>query len=81
MEAIALSSREQSIGLVEINTAMNGMDQDTQQNAAMVEESNAASAVLAGQANRLRELVSVFKVTVDDRNEPSTALRLVGGRR
>ncbi|WP_354669145.1 HAMP domain-containing methyl-accepting chemotaxis protein [Rhizobium sp. S163] len=81
MEAIALSSREQSIGLVEINTAMNGMDQDTQQNAAMVEESNAASAVLAGEANRLRELVSVFKVTVDDRNEPSTALRLVGGRR
>ncbi len=79
MEAIALSSREQSIGLVEINTAMNGMDQDTQQNAAMVEESNAASAVLAGEANRLRELVSVFRVASEQQAE--TGLRLVAGRR
>lgn len=81
MEAIALSSREQSIGLAEINTAMNGMDQDTQQNAAMVEESNAASAVLAGEANRLRELVSVFTVNADHGRERSTELRLVGGGR
>ena len=79
MEAIALSSREQSIGLVEINTAMNGMDQDTQQNAAMVEESNAASAVLAGEASRLRDLVSVFRVTAASEDEPATRLRLVGG--
>ncbi|MDM9626929.1 methyl-accepting chemotaxis protein [Rhizobium sp. S152] len=67
MEAIALSTREQRVGLVEINTAVNGMDQDTQQNAAMVEESNAASAVLAGEATRLRELLSVFRIQADSR--------------
>ncbi|MCF6371387.1 methyl-accepting chemotaxis protein, partial [Rhizobium halophilum] len=41
MDAIATSSREQSVGLSEVNTAVNQMDQVTQQNAAMVEEANA----------------------------------------
>ena len=60
MEAIALSAREQSVGLTEINTAVNQMDQTTQQNAAMVEQTNAASATLVEQANRLRRLISGF---------------------
>ena len=34
------------------------MDQVTQQNAAMVEETNAASATLANEASRLRELIA-----------------------
>ncbi|MGO8658239.1 methyl-accepting chemotaxis protein, partial [Rhizobium ruizarguesonis] len=39
MDAIAVSAREQSTGLAEVNTAVNSMDQVTQQNAAMVEQS------------------------------------------
>ncbi|MBB4288035.1 methyl-accepting chemotaxis protein [Rhizobium leguminosarum] len=62
MEAIATSAREQSIGLAEVNTAVNQMDQVTQQNAAMVEESTAASATLAGEAGRLRELIGQFQL-------------------
>ncbi len=60
MEAIATSSREQSVGLAEVNTAVNQMDQTTQQNAAMVEEASAAAASLAGEAGTLRQLISRF---------------------
>ena len=62
MDAIAISAREQSTGLAEVNQAVNAMDQTTQQNAAMVEESNAASAALASEAARLRELISQFTI-------------------
>lgn len=62
MDSIATSAREQSIGLAEVNTAVNQMDQVTQQNAAMVEETNAASATLANEAGRLRELISQFQL-------------------
>lgn len=63
MQAIASSAREQSTGLSEVNSAVNQMDQVTQQNAAMVEESNAASASLAQETVRLRELISRFKLS------------------
>ncbi|PDS77690.1 methyl-accepting chemotaxis protein [Rhizobium sp. L43] len=62
MDAIAVSAREQSTGLAEVNTAVNSMDQVTQQNAAMVEQSTAASSQLAQEAAKLRELVSRFKL-------------------
>lgn len=62
MNAIATAAREQSSGLAEVNTAVNQMDQMTQQNAAMVEETSAASAGLAGQSVNLRQLVQRFDV-------------------
>lgn len=62
MASIALSAREQSVGLSEVNTAVNDMDQVTQKNAAMVEETNAASASLAIEAGKLRELLSQFSL-------------------
>jgi methyl-accepting chemotaxis protein len=62
VHAIAEASREQSIGLQEINTAVNTMDQGTQQNAAMVEETTAASHSLAGEAVALSKLMSQFKL-------------------
>jgi len=62
MESIATSAKEQSVGLAEVNTAVNAMDQTTQQNAAMVEESNAASNTLATEAVRLRDLVGRFRL-------------------
>ncbi|OJT99424.1 MAG: chemotaxis protein [Rhizobium sp. 63-7] len=60
MEAIATSAKEQATGLAEVNVAVNSMDQTTQQNAAMVEQSNAASNALQEEAVRLRELVGQF---------------------
>jgi len=62
MDAIVISAKEQSTGLSEVNQAVNAMDQTTQQNAAMVEESNAASATLANEAAKLRELVAQFQL-------------------
>ena len=62
MDAIAISSREQSTGLSEVNTAVNQMDQVTQQNAAMVEESNAASASLVSETRKLSTLIGQFQL-------------------
>ncbi|KQQ38105.1 chemotaxis protein [Rhizobium sp. Leaf306] len=65
LDAIATSAKEQSVGLSEVNVAVNQMDQVTQQNAAMVEEATAASAALAQEAQRLRELVGRFNTEGD----------------
>nr|WP_316655139.1 methyl-accepting chemotaxis protein [uncultured Gellertiella sp.] len=62
MDSIATSSREQAVGLSEVNTAVNQMDQMTQQNAAMVEETNAASATLAEQSSQLRQTIGHFEL-------------------
>ena len=59
---IAASAAEQSAGLSEVNTAINAMDQMTQQNAAMVEQSTAASHALAQQAAELARLTGQFRV-------------------
>ena len=77
MDSIATSAKEQSIGLAEVNTAVNQMDQVTQQNAAMVEEANAAGATLASEAARLRELISEFQLgqAYADPSVQSAALR------
>ncbi len=76
MDSIATSSREQSVGLSEVNTAVNQMDQVTQQNAAMVEEANAAGATLATEAGRLRELIGQFQLGQNAASaNPVSALR------
>jgi methyl-accepting chemotaxis protein len=59
---IALSSQEQSTGLSQVNTAVNQMDQVTQQNAAMVEEATAAAAQLKQETGNLTRLVGRFNV-------------------
>lgn len=59
---IAKAAFEQSTGLSEVNTAINQMDQVTQRNAAMVEESSAATHRLSGEAEVLVSLVSRFKI-------------------
>jgi methyl-accepting chemotaxis protein len=60
---IAASAREQASGLDQINTAINDMDRVTQQNAAMVEESTAATHDLAQETERLAELIGRFRTT------------------
>jgi methyl-accepting chemotaxis protein len=59
---IAQSAQEQSTGLAQVNTAVNQMDQVTQQNAAMVEEATAAAAQLKREAVELAQLVARFEV-------------------
>ncbi|WP_411905750.1 methyl-accepting chemotaxis protein [Rhizobium mayense] len=60
--AIVKASKEQTIGLREINSAINSLDQTTQQNAAMVEESTAASLRLANEADALHILLAQFRL-------------------
>ncbi len=60
--SIVVATREQSTGLAEISTSVHHMDQGTQQNAAMVEQTTAASHSLAAQAATLNELLSQFKL-------------------
>jgi len=59
---IAASAQEQATGLAQVNVAMNQMDQVTQQNAAMVEESTAAAHSLSTEADTLSASVSHFTV-------------------
>lgn len=62
MGEITLASQEQSAGIEQVNQAVGHMDQTTQQNAALVEEAAAAAGSLQDQANRLAQVVSVFKL-------------------
>ncbi|WP_374581325.1 methyl-accepting chemotaxis protein [Pseudoduganella sp.] len=61
MHEISTASREQSIGVDQVNQAVNHMDQVTQQNAALVEEAAAAAVSLADEAGHLRDAFSLFK--------------------
>lgn len=61
VSSIATGAEEQSISLGEINTGVTQLDQVTQHNAAMVEESSAAAQILRNDANDLANQVSVFK--------------------
>ena len=60
--AITAAANEQSDGIAQINTAIAQLDQGTQQNAALVEESAAAADSLREQAQRLSEVVAVFRL-------------------
>jgi methyl-accepting chemotaxis protein len=59
---IAASAQEQAVGLHQVNTAVNQMDQVTQQNAAMAEQSTAASHGLAREAETLTASLSKFRL-------------------
>jgi methyl-accepting chemotaxis protein len=65
---IAASAQEQSMGLGEVNTAMNELDQTTQQNAAMVEETTAATHALHSETSELQRLLGEFRI--GDEGEP-----------
>jgi len=60
---ISSASQEQSTGIGQVGEAVSQMDQVTQQNAALVEESAAAAESLKGQAQQLVQAVSVFKLS------------------
>ncbi|MGC1305182.1 MAG: hypothetical protein WA840_22670, partial [Caulobacteraceae bacterium] len=62
VSTIAGSAREQAAGLEQVNTTINDMDRLTQQNAAMVEQSTAATHDLAREINRLARLAERFRL-------------------
>ncbi|OEZ90753.1 methyl-accepting chemotaxis protein [Duganella phyllosphaerae] len=68
---ITAASREQEVGIEQINQAITSMDTVTQQNAALVEEAAAATSALQEQAGKLAQAVSVFKL--DETASPSVA--------
>ena len=62
MNDISQTAVEQEAGVDQVNTAVTKMDSITQQNAALVEQSTAATKSLLDQAKHLEDLVSFFKV-------------------
>ena len=66
---IAASAKEQATGLDEVNGAINQMDQVTQQNAAMVEQSRSASHSLSQESAQLSTLIRQFQIGDSNRNE------------
>ena len=72
VEEIAGAAEKQAEGITEISTMVAGMDTFTQQNAAMVEETTAASHQLAREAEALDELLSRFRIS-GDRKAPSAS--------
>ncbi|MCZ4288007.1 methyl-accepting chemotaxis protein [Hoeflea alexandrii] len=62
VNSIATAAREQANALAEVNTAVNQMDQMTQQNAAMVEETSAASLTLTQESAQLNSMLRNFRL-------------------
>ncbi len=60
---IAAGAQEQSTGLQQVNSAINELDRATQQNAAMVEETTAASHHLSAEAANLSTLMAQFRLS------------------
>jgi methyl-accepting chemotaxis protein len=56
------ASKEQAVGISEVNGAVSQMDEMTQRNSALVEQSTAASKSLEGEAHELLDLLSSFKI-------------------
>ncbi|HIB1631166.1 TPA: hypothetical protein ACWV6Y_005119 [Salmonella enterica subsp. enterica serovar Muenchen] len=61
MEEMLSCAEEQSRGIEQVRIAVSEMDRVTQQNAALVEESAAATGALTQQTNRLTQVVSLFR--------------------
>jgi methyl-accepting chemotaxis protein len=73
---IASASREQSTGIAQINQAVTQLDGVTQQNAALVEETSAASSALQEQARELAKLAASFKLDGNGGPSPHVMARL-----
>ncbi len=72
---ITAAAAEQSHGIGQVNGAVVQLDQMTQQNAALVEESAAAAESLKDQAVRLTEVVSVFRLGEEERQQKAYAAK------
>ncbi len=72
---ITAAAGEQSDGIGQVNVAVTQLDQMTQQNAALVEESAAAAESLKDQASRLTEVIKIFRIdSAQAYSAPATAV-------
>ena len=79
MAEITRASAEQSAGIGQVNAAIGQMDEATRQNAALVQQATAAAAALEEEAERLAQVVSVFRLeAANDGTRP--ALLAIAGR-
>jgi methyl-accepting chemotaxis protein len=77
---ITSAANEQSSGIAGVNQAIGNLDQMTQQNAALVEESAAAAESLSEQAGRMKQAVAVFKVSGNQGGTPLAAVPVRSGK-
>ncbi|MBP2846158.1 MCP four helix bundle domain-containing protein [Dickeya oryzae] len=75
---IGVTTHEQESGISQINDAVNQLDQVTQQNASLVEESASAADSLSDQAAKLVELMSIFTIQNTFGHQPSSSLQKPG---
>jgi len=78
---VMAASAEQSQGLGQVNGAVNQLDQMTQQNAALVEETAASAESLNDQADKLAALVATFKTNDEAAAAPMAARVIAQARR
>ncbi|MBX9872158.1 MAG: MCP four helix bundle domain-containing protein [Burkholderiaceae bacterium] len=71
---ITAAAGEQSSGIAQVNTSIANLDQMTQQNAALVEQSAAAAQSLREQADQLAQAVAVFKLAAPSARTPAAPL-------
>lgn len=77
MGEMLAASAEQTDGIEQINQAITQMDEVTQQNASLVEESAAAAAAMQDQAHNLAKLVSVFRLSTAYGEKAPTATKRI----
>ena len=77
VQEISAASEEQSSGVGQINTAMNQLNQITQQNASASEELAATAEEMSGQAEQLQQLMGFFTLTASS----SESVRTTAGQR
>lgn len=63
LNEIAVAAKEQASGVAQVVQAIQSLDQDTQQNSALVEETNAAAEALRAQADLLMQEIARFRVS------------------
>lgn len=72
MDEISTASNEQRQGIEQISIAVTEMDSTTQQNASLVQESSAAALSLEQQAQKLSEMVAIFKIAANREHEEAS---------
>ncbi|MGL6042243.1 MAG: methyl-accepting chemotaxis protein, partial [Deefgea sp.] len=75
MSEISAASSEQSAGIEQVNQAITTMDENTQQNAALVEQAAAAAESLEDQAGNLTQTVAIFKLAAGQHSARAALVR------
>ncbi len=74
VQEISSASQEQALGVQEINGSITNMDEMTQQNSALVEQSSASARTLSDQASRLVQLMAFFRIDGVSNHRGNSAL-------